>query len=138
MNIQAQQLSAYAPVKPNSVTLASITIQAVDRIGSDTSKEIEETADQIMRGANEIAEKLRELACAIREHSRIANEHVIAFCDKATSVLEGVRGLQHKLEVNEREPENAATESEMLPLPKLIKRDPQIQIRSNDELTETI
>jgi hypothetical protein len=65
----------------------------------DVKEEIEKTADEIMRGATEIAEKLRELADAIREHSKIANEHVSGFCNKATSVLEGVRDLQLKLEV---------------------------------------
>ena len=124
MNIQAPQPSAYAPVKPDPVRLASATIQAVDRIGAATSEEIEKTADQIMRGANEIAEKLRELASAIREHSKIANEHVTEFCDKATSVLEGVRGLQHKLEVNGREPESEATKDEVLPVPALIRKEP--------------
>jgi hypothetical protein len=124
MNIQTPQASAYAPVKADPLRLASATIQAVDRIGAATSEEIEKTADEIMRGATEIAEKLRDLATAIKEHSKIANEHVSEFCDKATSVLEGVRGLQHKLEVNGREPENAATEDNMLPLPTLIRKGP--------------
>jgi len=123
MNIQTPQPSAYAPTKADPVRLANATIQAVDRIGAATSEEIEKTADEIMRGATEIAEKLRELASAIREHSRIANEHVTGFCDKATSVLEGVRGLQQKLEVNAREPE-AAPEDEVLTLPALIRKGP--------------
>jgi hypothetical protein len=124
MNLQTPPPSAYAPTKADPVRLASATIQAVDRIGAATSEEIENTADEIMRGAAEIAEKLRDLATAIKEHSRIANEHVAEFCDKATSVLEGVRGLQHKLEVNGREPEPAAVEDDMLPLPTLIKKGP--------------
>jgi hypothetical protein len=124
MNLQTPPPSAYAPVKADPVRLASATIQAVDRIGAATSEEIEKTADEIMRGAAEIAEKLRDLATAIREHSRIANERVTEFCDKATSVLEGVRGLQHKLEVNAREPEPTAAEDDILPLPTLIKKGP--------------
>ncbi len=124
MNLQTPQPSAYAPVKADPMRLASATIQALDRIGAATSEEIENTADEVMRGAAEIAEKLRDLATAIREHSRIANEHVTEFCDKATSVLEGVRGLQHRLEVNEQKPEPTATEDDMLPLPTLIKRGP--------------
>jgi uncharacterized coiled-coil DUF342 family protein len=124
MNLQTLPPSAYAPAKADPLRLASVTIQAVDRIGEATSEEIEKTADEIMRGANEIAEKLRELASAIREHSKIANEHITEFCDKATSVLEGVRGLQHKLEVNGREPEATAAEADMLPLPTLIKKGP--------------
>jgi methyl-accepting chemotaxis protein len=111
-------------MKSDPLRLASATIQAVDRIGAATSEEIEKTADEIMRGATEIAEKLRELAGAIKEHSRIANEHVAGFCDKATSVLEGVRGLQQKLEANACEPEVEAPEEDMLPLPALIKKGP--------------
>ena len=124
MNIQTPQPSAYAPTKADPVRLANATIQAVDRIGAATSEEIEKTADEIIRGATEIAEKLRELASAIREHSRIANEHVTGFCDKATSVLEGVRGLQQKLEVNGREPEAATPEDDILTLPALIRKGP--------------
>jgi uncharacterized coiled-coil DUF342 family protein len=124
MNLQIPPPSVYAPAKADPVRLASATIQAVDRIGAATSEEIEKTADEIIRGADEIAEKLRELASAIREHSKIAHEHVTEFCDKATSVLEGVRGLQHKLEANGREPEPTAAEDHMLPLPTLIKKWP--------------
>ena len=124
MNLQTPPPSTYAPVKSDPVRLASATIQAVDRIGAATSEEIEKTADEIMRGASEIAEKLRELASAIREHSRIANEHVTEFCDKATSVLEGIRSLQHKLEVNGREPEPTPAEGDMLPLSTSIEKVP--------------
>ena len=100
MNIQTPEPSAYAPVRTDPARLASATIQAVDRIGAATSEEIENTAEEIMRGATEIAEKLRELAGAIREHSRIANENNTGFCDKVTAVLEGVRRMQQKMEVN--------------------------------------
>jgi hypothetical protein len=123
MNVQTPEPSAYAPVRTDPVRLASATIQAVDRIGAATSEEIENTAEEIMRGASEIAEKLRELAGAIREHSRIANEHITGFCDKATAVLEGVRGLQQKLEVNGAESEMEVVEEE-LPLPSLVKKGP--------------
>ena len=121
MNIQTPQSSAYAPAKADPARLASATIQAVDRIGAATSEEIENTADEIMRGATKIAEKLRALASAIREHSKIANEHVTGFCNKATSVLEGVRDLQQKLEVNERESETKEVEGDVSPLPSLRK-----------------
>jgi hypothetical protein len=120
MNIQTPNPSAYAPAKVDPIRLASATIQAVDRIGAATSEEIEKTADEIMRGASEIAEKLRALAIAIREHSKIANEHVSGFCNKATSVLEGVRDLQMKLEVNG---ENEAAE-DTSPLPSLVRKGP--------------
>jgi hypothetical protein len=124
MNIQTPNPSAYAPAKADPIRLASATIQAVDRIGAATSEEIEKTADEIMRGATEIAEKLRELAGAIREHSKIANEHVSGFCNKATSVFEGVRDLQLKLEVNEREAQIEAVEDEILPVPVFLKNGP--------------
>jgi uncharacterized coiled-coil DUF342 family protein len=126
MNIQTPQPTGYAPVKADPVRLASATIQAVDRIGVATSEEIEKTADEIMRGANEIADKLRELASAIREHSKIANEHITGFCNKATSVLEGVRDLQEKLVANERKLETEETEDERLPLPALVRKGPAV------------
>jgi hypothetical protein len=124
MNIQTPNPSGYAPVRADPIRLASATIQAVDRIGAATSEEIEKTADEIMRGATEIAEKLRALATAIREHSRIANEHVSGFCDKATSVLEGVRELHLKLEVNESEAKQDDAAQDALPLPSLIRKGP--------------
>lgn len=124
MNIQTPNPSAYAPVKADPIRLASATIQAVDRIGAATSEEIEKTADEITRGATEIAEKLRALATAIREHSKIANEHVSDFCNKATAVLEGVRDLQMKLEVNESEPTNDDAARDTSPVPSLIRKGP--------------
>lgn len=83
--------------------LASATIQAVDRIGAAAAEEIDETADEMMRGAAEIAGKLRELAEAIRGHSKIAHEQVMVFCDKAASMLDGIRNLQGRLESAEQE-----------------------------------
>jgi hypothetical protein len=124
MNIQTPHSSAYAPTKADPIRLASATIQAVDRIGVATSEEIEKTADQIVRGATEIAEKLRELATAIREHSKIANEHVSGFCSKAASVFEGVRDLQLKLELNQRETEIEPIEDEILPVPVFLQNGP--------------
>ena len=98
-NTQAQPPSAHAPTKADPIRLASASIQAVDRIGEATSEEIEKAADEVMRGATEIAEKLGALANAIREHSKIAHEQITKYCDRATSVLEGIRDLQAKLEV---------------------------------------
>jgi len=123
MNIEASHSSTYTPPKADPMRLASATIQAVDRIGEATYEEIEKTADEIMRGATEVAEKLRELAEAIREHSKIANEHVSGFCNKATSVFEGVRDLQLKLADNEREVETEV-EDEILPVPVFLKNGP--------------
>ena len=118
MNVETPNPSACAPTK----TLASATIQAVDRIGAAASEEIEKTADEIVRGATEIVEKLRALASAIREHSKIANEHVSDFCNKATSVLEGVRDLQLKLEVNKGGVEENELAEDSAPLPLLIRK----------------
>jgi hypothetical protein len=124
MNIQTPNPSAYAPAKVDPIRLASATIQAVDQIGAAASEEIERTADEIMRGATEIAEKLRALATAIRGHSKIANEHVSGFCDKATSVLEGVRDLQMKLEVNGSNADENDGAENTSPLPSLVRRGP--------------
>jgi hypothetical protein len=121
MNIQTPRPSAYAQTKADPIRLASATVQAVDRIGEATSEEIEKTADEITRGATEIAEKLRALAGAIREHSKIANEHVSDFCNKATSVLEGVRDLQLKLEGNHSEAEVVKAEDGILPVPRFLR-----------------
>ena len=124
MNIQTPNPSAYAPTKADPIRLASATIQAVDRIGAATAEEIEKTADEIMSGATEIAEKLRALATAIREHSKIANEHVTGFCSKATSVFEGVRDLQRKLEVDESEAPESESMEDSSPLPSLVAKGP--------------
>jgi hypothetical protein len=86
-------MNFHAP-KIDPLRLASATIQAVDRIGEAAAEEINEAADEIVRGADEIAEKLRELAAAIRGHSKVAHQHISLFCDKATSVLDGIRNLQ--------------------------------------------
>jgi hypothetical protein len=123
MNVQSPNPSNYAPTKADPIRLASATIQAVDRIGEATSEEIERTADEIMRGATEIAEKLRALANAIREHSKIANEHVSGFCEKATTVLEGVRDLHLKLDANEKKTEEEQVQN-LPPLPSLVRKGP--------------
>jgi hypothetical protein len=124
MNIQTPNPQTYAPAKADPVRLASATINAVDRIGAATSEEIDKTADEIVRGATEIAEKLRALSSAIREHSKIAHEHVSEFCSKATSVLEGVRDLQLKLEVNGEDAERNEAALDSSPLPSLIRKGP--------------
>jgi hypothetical protein len=124
MNIQTKRRPAYAPTKADPIRLASVTIQAVDWIGETTSEEIEKTANEITHGAAQIAEKLQELANAIREHSKIANEHVSQFCEKATSVFDGIRDLHAKLEVNERKAEVETVHGEMLPMPVFLKDGP--------------
>jgi hypothetical protein len=123
MSIQTNQPSDYAPTKADPIRLASATILAVDRIGAATSEEIEKTADEIMRGATEIVQKLQELATAIREHSKIANGHVATFCEKATSVFDGIRDLQEKLEGDHDEPARTEIE-EILPMPVFLKNGP--------------
>jgi hypothetical protein len=123
VNIQTSNPSAYAPTKSDPIRLASATIQAVDRIGEATSEEIERTADEIMRGATEIAEKLRALASAVREHSKIANEHVSGFCEKATTVFEGVRDLQLKLDQSKASIEEERVQ-DLPPLPSLVRKGP--------------
>jgi hypothetical protein len=123
MYVQTPPPSTYGPAKADPIRLASATIQAVDRLGAATSEEIEKTADEIMRGATEIADKLRALASAIREHSKIANEHVSGFCFKATSVLEGVRDLQLKLEADRNGRANEP-EEDTSPLPALVRKGP--------------
>jgi hypothetical protein len=64
------------------------------------------------------------LASAIREHSKIANEPITGFCDKATSVLEGLRDLQQKLKVRVRDPDTNQAAENTPPLPELIRKGP--------------
>ena len=109
--------SSYAPKPPNPIRLAGATVQAVDQIGLATSNEIETTADEIVRGATEVADRLRILADTIREQTRIASEQVAGFCDKATSVLEGLRDIQDKLLMNGHGPETQGAENGGLALP---------------------
>lgn len=121
--------SPYAPMNSNPSRLASATIQAVDQLGVTTAGEIEKTADEIIRGATEIAAKLRELAAAIREHTEIASEQVAGFCDRATSVFEGVVELQQKLAVNGHKLNGHKTsaeedDGEALDLPEFMKKGP--------------
>jgi hypothetical protein len=85
------------------VRLATTTIKAVDQIGLVARDQIGQAADEVVRGADEVAYNLRALASAIREHSKIASEHVAEFCNKATSVLEGVRDLQARVIAGEHE-----------------------------------
>jgi hypothetical protein len=126
MNVQTKQPSAYAPTHADPLRLASATIQAVDRIGETTSEEIEKTAQEIKQGAAEIAEKLQELASAIREHSKIANEHVTQFCEKATSVFDGIRDLQRKLEGDQGEPSGSEIKNEILQVPVFLQNGPAV------------
>lgn len=109
--------SDYAPKQSNSLRLAGATIHAVDQIGLATSREIEMTADEIVRGATEVADRLRILADTIREQTRIASEQVAGFCDKATSVLEGLHDMQDKLLMNGHEPETEGAKNGTLALP---------------------
>jgi hypothetical protein len=124
MNIQTKQPSTYAPTQADPLRLASATIQAVDRIGETTSEEIERTASEITRGAAQIAEKLQGLASAIREHSKIANEHVTQFCEKATSVFDGIRELQRKLEGDKGESSGSEIKDEVLQVPVFLQNGP--------------
>jgi methyl-accepting chemotaxis protein len=74
--------------------MATLTVRAVEQIGSAASDEIERLAANLLNEAETVASKLRELANAVREHSKIAGEHVAAYCDLSKNVLETVRKLQ--------------------------------------------
>ena len=104
-----------------SIRLAGATIQAVDRIGEAAAEEINEAADELIRGANEIAAKLRELAEAIRGHSKIAHQQVAVFCDRATSVLDGIRDLPGRLAKTECGPEIRQIQQD---IPTFLKEGP--------------
>ena len=115
--------------------LASATIQAVDRIGEAAAEEINEAADEIVRGADEIAAKLRELAAAIKGHSKVAHEHISMFCDKATSMLAGIRNLQQGIGTGTLAQEPKAPPEE---IPLFLKVDrPFSEISTSKEAYET-
>jgi hypothetical protein len=118
VNIQTPRPSANA----NPLKLATITIAAVDPIGLAACGELESTADDIIFGANEVADNLCRLPTAIREHSKVASVHVTDFCNKATTVFEGVLDLQDRLLAGQRESEAEETEGDRSPLPKVIRR----------------
>jgi hypothetical protein len=101
--------------------LASATIRAVDRIGEAAAEEINEAAGELIRGANEIAAKLQALAEAIRGHSKVAHEQVTVFCDRATSVLDGIRDLQGRLAKTEHDPELRRIQDD---IPTFLKEGP--------------
>jgi methyl-accepting chemotaxis protein len=107
--------------RTDPLRLATATIQAVDRIGESAAEGINQTAEEIIRGADEIAEKLRELAEAIKSHSKVAHQQVAIFCDKATSVLEGIRTLQEGLAGPAQEAEVAATSDD---IPRFLSEGP--------------
>lgn len=118
--------SSYAPKPPNPIRLAGATVQAVDQIGLETSKQIEMTADEIMRGATEVADQLRILADAVREQTKIASEQLAGFCDRATSVLDGLRDIQDKLLTNGHEAKVDESD-DTLSVPVFIMKGPSLQ-----------
>lgn len=79
------------------IQMAELTVRAVDQIGAAASAEIDKAAEELISESQKVAEKLHDLAAAIREHSRIAGEHVAAYCAHSTNVLETVRKLQEGL-----------------------------------------
>jgi hypothetical protein len=113
----------------NPPRIATTTIKAIDQIGLVACDQIGQAADEVVRGADEVAYNLGTLASAIREHSKIASEHVVEFCNKATSVLEGVRDLQVRViagehEIVRDEIELKETEGTEPPLPEATKTGP--------------
>jgi hypothetical protein len=130
MTVQPQisSPSDYAPKQSNPVRLAGATIHAVDQIGLVASNEIEVTADEIVRGATEVADTLRILADAIREETKIASEQVAEFCNKATSLLEGLHDMRDRLLMNGHEPEADEAEDGILSVPVFMRKGPAEQV----------
>jgi hypothetical protein len=100
--MEDQHMSMETERKANGGTadplrLAQVVVPAVDQIGAAAAREIEEAAVGLVAGAEEIAARLRELAEALRIHTTTAQQHVSEYVHKATTVLEGVRGLQEKI-----------------------------------------
>ena len=114
--------------------LASATIQAVDRIGEAAAEEINEAADEIVRGADEIAAKLRELAAAIKGHSKVAHEQISMFCDKATSMLAGIRNLQQGIGTGTLAQEPKVPPEE---IPLFLRSGPASEISTSRKAYET-
>jgi hypothetical protein len=89
------------PRTRDPIKLAGVTIEAVDQIGESCAAEIETAAQAVTDAADKVAGNLRDLAAAVREHTKIAGEHVGQFCGKATTVIEGLRALQQRLDAGE-------------------------------------
>lgn len=115
--------SAYAPASADPMRLATVTMQAVDRIGAATAEQIETTAVELEIGAKEVADKLRELGAAIRGHSELASKHITDYCEKAMSVLENVATLQVKLTGAEPAAANVEIAAEHLRIPAFLMRE---------------
>jgi methyl-accepting chemotaxis protein len=94
-------------IMADPIQMAGLTVRAVEQIGSAASAEIDKAAQELLAEAQKVADNLHDLAEAIREHSRIAGEHVAAYCAHSTNVLETVRKLQEGLKTN-REGENGS------------------------------
>src|SRR5258708_7895344 len=122
MSFQPVKSSEYGSRKPDPVRLANVTVQAVDSIGMSAAGEIDKTAEEVIQGAAEVAHKLRELGLAIREHSQIASEQVSSFCEKATTVIEGVRELQDRLLDGGTAATKEAGDEAILPLPVIVAK----------------
>jgi hypothetical protein len=121
MNVHSSGSGAYSSAQHDPLRLVNATIQAVDKIGLTTAEEIERTAEQVLSGANEVADELRRLSVAIREHSKVAGDHVTAFCNKATTVLDVIRDLQDKVLANGHAEERS--EPGNAPLPKALPKE---------------
>lgn len=93
------------------IQMAGLTVRAVDQIGAAASEEIEKAAQELVAEAQKVADNLHELAAAIREHSRIAGEHVAAYCAHSTNVLETVRKLQEGLKAEKPKTEKPKPET---------------------------
>jgi hypothetical protein len=121
MKEKPQETTRSSP-EADPLRLAGVTIRAVDQIGAVAAEEIERAADELGRRSNEIINDVRKLADSIRSHTKATRDRVSDFCDKATSIVEGVRELQEKLRPGEPGSQQEQTAEIELPLPKAARQ----------------
>lgn len=90
---QGRRPVPFSPPSHDPVQLAGQTIKSVAKLGSDSAKEIEETADSIITSAEAVAQHLRDLSAAIRGHSDKASLIVEAHCQKLGKAVESIREI---------------------------------------------
>jgi hypothetical protein len=90
--------------QPDQFHLATVTLDAVDRLTGMTADEIERVAEQVLDGAEETAAILRELARRLRENGMLANERLARFVRVANQCADIARSMQQTVERRDEEP----------------------------------
>lgn len=121
---ETQQEPTRSSSQADPLRLAGVTVRAVDQIGKAASDEIQRAADELGRSANETIDEIRKLADSIRSYTKATSDRVFDFCDKTTSIVEGVRELHDKLRAGERPLQKEGIAENELSLAKVARKAP--------------